>query len=206
MNDVHQQLRARIEGFVSEIAELVRQATLESVYATLGAVETRARGGSRVPADGRSGRDGRDGRSSRGGRGSGNDRRGQTAQPFASAPRRRGGKRSSDEIESMSTEILNHIKQNPGQGVEQISAALGISSKELTLPIRKLVAQADLRTEGQKRATKYFSGGSRPSGGKAVGRTKPVAAVAAAKAPGRRPASAAKGRPAPKKKARGRRS
>ncbi len=187
MTDINQQLRSRIEGFVSEIAELVRQATLESVYATLGAVETRTRGGSRGAPRGRS------------------------APSFpAVVAGRRGGKRSSDEIEAMSSEILNHVSENPGQGVEQISSALGISSKELTLPIRKLVGQGDLRTEGQKRATKYFSGGARANTrGGAKART--AAPVSKATTPPRRKAApvakakpTAGRKPAGRKKARGR--
>ncbi|GEM_PF-409361 len=191
MTDINQQLRSRIEGFVSEIAELVRQATLESVYATLGAVETRTRGGSRGAPRGRS-----------------------AASFPAVVAGRRGGKRSPDEIEAMSSEILNHISENPGQGVEQISSALGISSKELTLPIRKLVGQGDLRTEGQKRATKYFSGGARANtrGGAKARTAAPViktptlprrktAPAAKAQPAGRKPAGR---KPAGRKKARGR--
>ncbi|MDX2052616.1 MAG: DNA-binding protein [Polyangiaceae bacterium] len=184
MNDINQQLRARIESFVGEIAELVRQATLESVYATLGAVETRARTSNR---------------------GAG---RGRAAATFpVAAAGRRGGKRSADELVAMSGEILNHVRQNPGQGVEQISAALGISSKELTLPIRKLVGQGELKTEGQKRATKYFTGGAR--GGSRAG----AAPARASRAPAPEPATkapvrrGAKAKPAPakkKKKSRGR--
>ncbi len=191
MTDTNQQLRSRIEGFVSEIAELVRQATLESVYATLGAVETRTRGSSRGAPRGRS-----------------------AASFPAAVAGRRGGKRSSDEIEAMSGEILNHVRENPGQGVEQISSALGISSKELTLPIRKLVGQGDLRTEGQKRATKYFSGGARPNtrgGAKARAAAAALVVSKAAPPPRRKAAPVAKAKPAPgrkpagRKKARGRR-
>ena len=53
-------------------------------------------------------------------------------------------------------QVGNHIKSNPGQGVEQIAKALGTSTKELTLPIRKLLGDKKITSKGQKRATRYF--------------------------------------------------
>jgi len=42
--------------------------------------------------------------------------------------------------------------------VEQIKLALGASTKDLALPMRKLVASGAVRSEGAKRATTYFPG------------------------------------------------
>jgi predicted transcriptional regulator len=53
-------------------------------------------------------------------------------------------------------QVFNHIKTNAGQGVEQIAKALGTTTKELTLPIRKLLAEKKVTSKGQKRATRYF--------------------------------------------------
>ncbi|MFO0759505.1 MAG: hypothetical protein U0359_23640 [Byssovorax sp.] len=55
----------------------------------------------------------------------------------------------------MTEQVFNHIKSNPNQGVEQIAKALGTSTKELTLPIRKLLADKKITSKGQKRATRY---------------------------------------------------
>jgi hypothetical protein len=67
--------------------------------------------------------------------------------------RAKGAKRSPEELEALTQNVLSHIKRNPGQRVEQIAAALGTSTKELALPIIKLGKA--LKTQGQRRGTKY---------------------------------------------------
>jgi hypothetical protein len=69
-----------------------------------------------------------------------------------------GGKRTADEIDAQCEQITSFVTKNPGLGVEGIASGLGTSSKELTLPIRKLIASKELTRKGQKRATKYFPG------------------------------------------------
>jgi hypothetical protein len=87
-----------------------------------------------------------------GGRGRG--RGGRAA--LARGGRRKGEKRSSDQIAETTKAVVSYVRKNPGQGVEAIAKGLGTATKELTLPIRKLVAEKQLKTKGQKRATKYF--------------------------------------------------
>jgi hypothetical protein len=48
--------------------------------------------------------------------------------------------------------------------VENAGKAVGLSTKEMALPIRKLLAARSIRTEGQRRGTKYFAGGRGGSG------------------------------------------
>jgi hypothetical protein len=74
------------------------------------------------------------------------------AAPRAKA-RAKGGKRTPEELEALTQNVLVHIKKNPGQRVEQIAAALGTRTKELALPIIKLGKA--LKTQGQRRGTKY---------------------------------------------------
>ena len=74
----------------------------------------------------------------------------------APAANRKGGKRTSEEIEQQAATILAYIKKNPQHGAEQIGAALGMSTKELALPIKSLIGMKSLKTVGQKRGTKYF--------------------------------------------------
>jgi hypothetical protein len=69
---------------------------------------------------------------------------------------RKGGKRTADEIAQMADAFLAHITANPGQRMEHIAKELGLPTPELTLPVRKLLADGKLRVEGQKRATQYY--------------------------------------------------
>lgn len=79
--------------------------------------------------------------------------------------RRKGGKRSPDEIKEAANELLEHIRENPGQRMEAIAKALGSTTKDLTLPIKKLLQQNLVRVEGQKRATSYYPASGRSSRG-----------------------------------------
>jgi hypothetical protein len=63
---------------------------------------------------------------------------------------------------------LSEIQANPGLRVEQIGRTLGAATKDLTLPLKKLLSQRLVRSEGQRRATRYFPAG----GGRAAGRAK----------------------------------
>ncbi|ACY17100.1 hypothetical protein [Haliangium ochraceum] len=75
---------------------------------------------------------------------------------FGDLRRRKGGKRSPEEIEKTAETLLEYISENPGQRMETIGRAMNASTQELTLPIKKLLSSGKLRTEGQKRATTYF--------------------------------------------------
>ena len=68
---------------------------------------------------------------------------------------RKGAKRTSEEIEAQAATILGYLKKNPLQGAEHIGAALGMTTSELALPVKSLLAKKSLKTVGQKRGTKY---------------------------------------------------
>lgn len=70
-----------------------------------------------------------------------------------------GAKRSPENIEALQSKLLGYVKSHPGLRIEQINEQLGTSTKDLALPIRKLIAAKQLRVQGQRRATKYFAGG-----------------------------------------------
>jgi hypothetical protein len=93
------------------------------------------------------------------------------------APRlrpRRGGKRSPDEIAAAADVLLQYIRENPGQRMETIAAAMGSSTRELALPIKRLLQGRKIQVQGQKRATSYSAApenaAGRGKGGRGVGR------------------------------------
>ena len=120
---IQDQVNARIDSFIADIAELAKEAARETLSVALGAGPN----GFELSRD------------------YGDLRR-----------RRKGGKRSPEEISQMAGTLLDYIDKNPGQRMESIARALDASTQELTLPIKKLILGGQLRTEGQKRATSYF--------------------------------------------------
>ena len=133
-NPVSEQVRARVESFVDELSELIRQSAMETVQKALA-------GGGDL------------GMMRRGRRG-GAGRRG--AVPKVARLREKGAKRSPDELEKLTNQLLAHIKQNAGQRIEQIAQSMNVSTKELNLPAKKLLAKKAIKTKGHKRATQYF--------------------------------------------------
>jgi len=72
--------------------------------------------------------------------------------------RNRGAKRNSDELDKLADSFLAYVHKHPGMRIEQINKQLGTSTKDLALPIRKLIAEGALKTKGEKRSTTYFAG------------------------------------------------
>src|SRR5688572_3959188 len=71
--------------------------------------------------------------------------------------RRRGGKRDSAELDKLATAFQSFVAKHPGLRIEQINKQLGTTTKDLALPIRKLIADGAVKTKGKKRSTTYFA-------------------------------------------------
>lgn len=72
--------------------------------------------------------------------------------------RGRGAKRTMAELEQLQDEFLTFVTKNPGLRIEQINKQLNTTTKDLQLPIRKLLAEGYLKAKGKKRSTTYFPG------------------------------------------------
>jgi hypothetical protein len=135
MSDFQNEMNRTVQDFVAQISELARRAainTLESAFDSKGG----RRGGSAPAALVALGSNGRVGRP-RGGR---------------------GAKRTAADLEALSDQFASFVKSNPGLRIEQINKELGTSTKDLALPIRKLVSTGMIATKGKKRSTTYFAG------------------------------------------------
>jgi hypothetical protein len=124
---IDSEIRSRVEAFAEEIAALVRASAMDMVQEALG-------GGGGVR---------------RGGRG--------RAPAARASTRPKGAKRDPRVLEALTEKLDAFIKKNPGQRIEQIGKALGTPTKELALPVKKLITAKKISTKGQKRSTKYFS-------------------------------------------------
>lgn len=82
-----------------------------------------------------------------------------TARAVSSKGVGKGTKRDPALIDKLQGQLLSFVKQNPGLRIEQINKQLGTTTKELALPIRKLIAAKAIRTSGEKRSTSYSAAG-----------------------------------------------
>lgn len=139
--DLDQQIRDRIETFVQDLGSLVRQSAVQAVASALGEGAAFRRGPGRPRANGLSalGLTGR--------RGPGRP----------AGLRRKGEKRAPEQLAALVDKLFASIKSKPGQRIEEIASTMGVSTKELTLPAKKLISEKRVSTKGQKRATRYFA-------------------------------------------------
>jgi len=70
--------------------------------------------------------------------------------------RGKGDKRPRAAIEATKARLVEFIGKNPGLRVEQLNKQLGTTTKDVALPLKKLVAEKAIKTKGQRRATAYF--------------------------------------------------
>jgi predicted transcriptional regulator len=59
-------------------------------------------------------------------------------------------------IAALTSRLQAFIAKNPGKRIEQIGQDLSVSTKELVLSVKKLLAAKAIKTRGQRRATAYF--------------------------------------------------
>jgi hypothetical protein len=148
-----QDIRTLVDQFVSDISARVHQQALDTVRAALGGGAAPARRGPGRP------------------RGSGKRGPGRPRKAGRRGPGRprKLGRRSQGDVAAVGEKVLAYVRANPGQRLEEIGRGLRTDTAGLKRPIQRLVADGKLRTEGQKRGTKYFAGG-RGRGKKKAGR------------------------------------
>jgi hypothetical protein len=129
MTDFQQQLNRTVERFVKEVTEIARRGALETLGSAFGTRAGEPKAVARKPMS-----------------------------PVGRARSRRGQKRTPEDIEAVSQRLVSYVMSNPGLRVEQINKGLGTTTKDLALPIKKLIADRALRSKGQKRSTTYFPG------------------------------------------------
>jgi hypothetical protein len=135
MSEFQNEMNQAVQGFVAQITELARRAAMDTLESAFGGGPGRAGGTRRaiVAATGGVAQVGRP----RGGR---------------------GAKRTAADLEALSEKFATFVKANPGLRIEQINKELGTTTKDLALPIRKLIADKMISAKGAKRSTQYFPG------------------------------------------------
>lgn len=149
MNDIEQRLNGLVSAFINDITKLAKDAALGTLQSALQGAGGSVVSDLRLPGNGR-------------GRGRG---RGRGGAPISLGRRPKGAKRPQGEIAQLQNTVFAFIKEHPGQRIEQINGQLGTRTSDLSLPLKKLIADGAVRTEGDRRATKYFPGDGTPKGG-----------------------------------------
>ncbi len=129
MSNIDDAVREAVELFVEQLKALIQRAALESV-------QTALNGGSR------------------------SSQRGPSRRSTALiAPQRHetGSKRTPAELALLIKKLHAYIAKNPGLRIEKIGDGLGVPTKGLVLPVKRLIGERRLTTKGQKRATVYFA-------------------------------------------------
>ncbi len=129
MSNIHDQIQHRINAFAAELEQLFRRAAIDAVSSSLGQASPRGAAARSAPA----------------------------ARPGRKAASK-GGKRPPAELAATVDKAAAWIKSNPGQGVEAMAKGLGLKTKQLALPIAKLLNNKTIKKRGVKRATKYYPG------------------------------------------------
>ncbi|HMG22548.1 MAG TPA: hypothetical protein VK607_14545 [Kofleriaceae bacterium] len=135
MSEFQNEMNRVVQGFVAQITELARRAAIDTLESAFG-----GRGGRGAPAAAAAAA---------------------LAVNFGRVGRPRGGrgaKRTSADLEALSERFASFVKANPGLRIEQINKQLGTTTKDLALPIRKLISEGQISAKGQKRSTTYFPG------------------------------------------------
>ncbi|HVY49824.1 MAG TPA: DNA-binding protein [Minicystis sp.] len=145
MANPEQQVRTLVEQFTDDLMKIVRGAALDSLASALGAVQP----GSEQP---------RLARGTPGRKPAANGRQAAARKAPATKTRRgrTGEKRDPKLLAALTKRVGEHIASHPGQGARQIGAALSASTRELELPIKKLLASGQVRKTGERSETKYF--------------------------------------------------
>lgn len=128
--DIDEKIRGMLEAFASDLAGLIRESAMETVRDALGGVAPSGR------------------------RGGGRAARAEVASPGRRLPK--GAKRPPGEIVKLTQRLLEYVKGHKGERIEQIAKGMGVSTRELNLPVKKLISGKSIKTRGQKRATQYF--------------------------------------------------
>jgi len=136
MSDFQNEMNRTVQGFVTQITELARRAAITTLESAFGGKPAGNAGHAATPVAAAA-----------------------PSSPRVSRPRgSRGGKRTPADLEALAERLASFVKATPGLRIEQINKELGTTTKDLALPIRKLISEGLISSKGQKRSTTYFAG------------------------------------------------
>lgn len=70
--------------------------------------------------------------------------------------RKKGQKRSPEELAALEAKLEAFIQANGGKRIEEIGKELSIATSELAGPVKKMLDVGRIRSTGERRATRYY--------------------------------------------------
>jgi len=134
-----------VTEFTAQLTAIVRRSALQQVLASL-----EGHLGVGAPTGARRGRP----------KGSKNAPKAEGAAPAGARLPKSSGRRTNASMEQSSAALLDYVTKNPGQRGEQIAKALHTDVGTMRLPMKKLIADKKVRTQGQRRGMTYFAAGA----------------------------------------------
>jgi len=134
MLDPHREIQALIDSFVDRLGEIAKRIALEQLKQAFGTAKLPPVRRSSASASASSA----------------------SSASSSSSARRSRSRRGQREIEALRDKLLTVISDNPGCRAEDINSALGTRTSQIAQPLRRLVAEQLVRTEGARRGTRYF--------------------------------------------------
>ena len=128
-NQLDNHIRSRVNALVSELTNTIRMATLEAVHNALGSTMAAT-----MPTTTTT-----------------------TTVARTTTKKARNGTRTPEQVAKTGELFAAYVKKHQGQRLEQIAKGLGVSTRDLTYPVGKLLEAKKLTTKGQARGRKYFA-------------------------------------------------
>lgn len=143
MKTTDQQLHALIEAFVADLSSIVQSATLDAVRQAIQSIDSSrpAFSAPRAPAT----------------KPAAKTYKAASSKPSAGAGPARRGRKPDPQTERAAEMLVEYIKANPGQRLEEIGQGLRTPTVKLKRGLVRLVNLKQVRTEGKRRGTRYFS-------------------------------------------------
>lgn len=127
MNEkVQEELQAEIERFAGNVTAILQSAVADALADALGAVKK-----------------------------TGGNKKVTKKTSAKRVSRKKGQKRSRKDLDRLTSKLLTQVGRVDGQSIEEIGKAMRVPTRELKLPMQKLLDAKQVKKKGRLRATRY---------------------------------------------------
>jgi len=136
MLDPQREIQALVDNFVADLSELAKRIAIEQIHTAFGVGAKLVLPRTVAPPA--------------------RTRTRAAAAPAPAPAKRSRARRGEGELEELRDKLLAAVAERPGRRTEELNEALGTQTPQIAQLLRRLVAEARIRTEGTRRGTRYF--------------------------------------------------